>query len=237
MTQPKDDKDFDNYLKGQSPLSERYAESAHQDEEPADHVDQRILQAARQAAEAPSSARRRAEQRWYVPTSIAAVLVLSFILVLYYRHQPPPISEYNKPPDAVGSETAAPAPRAGLAEPKEQTRQRKSETAADTAGKSKLLKEPPAVEGTNKILDKSAPLTPAPHVGAESDQATTTERPNGEGLASPEQWLAHIQALIDQDNPQQARAQFKAFSKHYPNYNLEGFPDIERLAASLSEQR
>src|SRR5688572_16486647 len=82
-------------------------------EEPPPELDRRILAAAREAV-----APRRASQRWAVPASLAAVLVLAVGLTLRMQHETPgievsvPASEYSLPPPVE-----SPAPAAKPAEP------------------------------------------------------------------------------------------------------------------------
>jgi len=80
MSQQDNDKELEEYLQGNSELSRRYRDE--KGAEPPAHLDKHILDAAREAI---TSVRK---QRWYVPVSIAAVLVIGVSLVLnIYKEQ------------------------------------------------------------------------------------------------------------------------------------------------------
>jgi len=76
MSDHKDDKVLEEYLKGGSDLSLRY--QAEQQAGPPAHLDAAILQAARSAVTGKTAPRSRS---WYVPLSLAAVVVIGVSLV------------------------------------------------------------------------------------------------------------------------------------------------------------
>jgi hypothetical protein len=79
MSEQKDNQELEEYLKGQSELSRQYrAESGN---EPPEHLDAAILSAAKKAIENQGAGGGPSTTRWYVPLSLAAVLVISFSLV------------------------------------------------------------------------------------------------------------------------------------------------------------
>jgi hypothetical protein len=79
MSEQKDNQALEEYLKGNSGLSQKYrAESAN---EPPAHLDTAILLAAKNAIENHEKGAGSSTSRWYVPLSLAAVLVISFSLV------------------------------------------------------------------------------------------------------------------------------------------------------------
>lgn len=71
----KDDRLFDEYLRGDSPLSRAYRETGR--EEPPAHLDATILAQAKAAV-----GTRRSKPRWFMPLSLAATVVLSVGVVL-----------------------------------------------------------------------------------------------------------------------------------------------------------
>ena len=76
MSDQKDDQALEEYLKGNSALSSRYrTESAA--EQPPTHVDAEIIAAAKKAVEDKKSG----SARWYVPLSLAAIVVICFSVV------------------------------------------------------------------------------------------------------------------------------------------------------------
>lgn len=79
MSDQKDNQILEDYLKGNSDLSRQYrAESAN---EPPAHLDAAILSAAKKAADSNASGSGASNSRWYVPLSLAAVVVISFSVV------------------------------------------------------------------------------------------------------------------------------------------------------------
>lgn len=70
----KDDQLFDEYLRGDSPLSRAYRETGR--EEPPAHLDAAIL------AQAKVAVGTRRKPRWFMPLSLAATVVLSIGVVL-----------------------------------------------------------------------------------------------------------------------------------------------------------
>lgn len=77
MSEPRDDRELEEYLRGDSPLSRRYREASG--EEPAPAVDEAILAASRRAVQ---SRPVRIPRSWFRPLSIAAIVVLSATVVI-----------------------------------------------------------------------------------------------------------------------------------------------------------
>lgn len=80
MTDPHEDKAFDEYLDGASPVSRRYA--ALESEEPPAALDAEILEAARRGAAPNVFPLKRPPRRWMAPVTLVAMIVLSFSLVM-----------------------------------------------------------------------------------------------------------------------------------------------------------
>lgn len=79
MSEHKDNQALEEYLKGDSDLSRRYR--AESKAEPPAHLDAAIISAAKHALENDKAGASSTTSRWYVPLSLAAVLVISFSLV------------------------------------------------------------------------------------------------------------------------------------------------------------
>jgi hypothetical protein len=91
-------------------------------EEPSAALDDAIRAAARRAvASAPGGARRSSTQRWAVPVSLAAVLFLSFGVVMHMQQETPSVeSELRGAPPAAAPSVAPPPaakPETRMAEP------------------------------------------------------------------------------------------------------------------------
>lgn len=79
MSDQKDNQILEEYLKGKSGLSQQYR--AESTAEPPAHLDAAIISAAKKATGSNTSGSSASNSRWYVPLSLAAVLVISFSLV------------------------------------------------------------------------------------------------------------------------------------------------------------
>lgn len=77
MSEPRDDRELEEYLRGDSPLSRRYREASG--EEPGRAMDEAILAASRRAVQSRPALIPRS---WFRPLSIAAIVVLSATVVI-----------------------------------------------------------------------------------------------------------------------------------------------------------
>ncbi|MBA3564691.1 MAG: hypothetical protein H0W33_11925, partial [Gammaproteobacteria bacterium] len=124
MKKLSDEQAFAEYLHGGSPLSRAYAELA--DEQPDANADETIIRSARRASRESGSKRAR----WFVPLSAAAIVLLSFGLVLrlttapvdpvlpdktFETRHPAPAAEPRRLPAEVRNEKARAVEAAGSA--------------------------------------------------------------------------------------------------------------------------
>src|SRR5690349_8841815 len=82
MNSPIDERELDDYLRGSSDVSRRYRSIAN--EEPSAELDRAVLAQGRAAAESKSKVvrfSRRSAVRWFVPSAVAATVVLTFSIV------------------------------------------------------------------------------------------------------------------------------------------------------------
>ena len=79
MSEQKDNLELEEYLKGNSFISRRYRKEAMA--EPSPHLDAAIIAAAKKAAENKKTVSGPFTARWYIPLSLAAVVVISFSVV------------------------------------------------------------------------------------------------------------------------------------------------------------
>lgn len=176
MSEPIDDKAFDEYLSGRSPISQRYralADDAQETVPP--ELDRRILAQARDAvaqvetAPADDLARLRTKRRrlmqWSVPAALAAsaVLVISIVIRSGVQHEVRAVSER---PIAAPAAAAPPAPPPPPAMAKQQS------TGA-SAQDGVVLIAPPQNAAT-----EFSPLAPPPAAAAK-------EAPRARRMASP----------------------------------------------------
>lgn len=88
MINEKDEKDFQEYLRGDSELSHGYKTAKQQ--EPPEYLDKRILQAA------GSGIVKQKKRSWYVPVSVAAVMVIG-VSLLFRIHEEQWLQSFSKP--------------------------------------------------------------------------------------------------------------------------------------------
>ena len=119
MNNEKDDKYLQQYLRGDSELSRRYQDGKLQ--QPAEYLDNMILNAAR------SSITKRKNRNWYLPVSIAAVMVIGVsLLYRVYDEQGPQV--FSEPEmngmmkNGSGPESLPAAPAAGTYRPTDSAR-------------------------------------------------------------------------------------------------------------------
>jgi hypothetical protein len=86
MGQDKHEQEFEEYLKGDSPLSEAYQHASK--EQAPEHMDDAILAASRKAVKSrPRYAFSPFASDWHVPLSLAAVLVLSVTVIVTMQEE------------------------------------------------------------------------------------------------------------------------------------------------------
>ena len=94
MSNQKDEQAFEDYLKGSSALSRHYRSEST--EEPSARLDTEIITAAKESVLSKTSGAGSHGSRWYVPLSLAAVIVISFGVVfkIYDQESLPGNSKY-----------------------------------------------------------------------------------------------------------------------------------------------
>lgn len=259
----RDDELLQEYLEGDSELSRLYRHGAH--EKPDPHLDARILGEARRAASHKGRVVHSPFSRhWLVPTSLAAVFVLSVSVVLLL---PDPIGE----PGVVIDEAETIAPSRGRMvgdAPGERADTQPAPASTSAPGADVVpLQSPSAKQRANDMPGKSseksqaqaaarkrtadddAESLAAPGVGAsdaenalpppalESAQEpglAPRPMPNASVQDNPAAWLRFIQALLDEQNQAAAKSNLRAFRARYPDFPLPA--SLDDLAASLDAQ-
>lgn len=187
-------------------------------EEPPRDIDAAILAAARDAVRP----RRAGARRWWLPVSIAATALLALSVVLEVRQETGGnrMPEVDVPPartegatSANGSATPSPPPAAEIAAPPYRP------AVADQARESLHGSPPP----------QAAPARAAP-AGKRSGETSEAVSPasghaaspaSGEPLASPEEWLARIEALERDGRTLEAEHERAALESAYPGWLAE----------------
>jgi hypothetical protein len=180
---------------------------------PAD-LDDRILSAARREV---GEVTRKANfsQRWAIPVSVAAVLVLSVSLIsLQYFRKP---AEESVVPQPAGVATSRSAPIS-----KEQ----------QTGGSTKKQLAPPQYQDRttglsgqpvdNVLQEKKA----APAIHMEESQAPAQRQDTAEPRSADLE-IEHIRQLLKEGHQKEATTALESFHQQYPDYPLE--PEMIRL--------
>ena len=182
-------------------IKDLYRQSAT--EQPPAHLDEAILAASRKAVSAKPRSATPFSGRWQLPVSMAAVLIVTVLLVPLLQEEPPdlvtPESSTVMPYDADLSAPSAILPQAQeIAEPKKQK------------ARSRLEIQPAREE-------------------AEQEQAVLLRGMAGvaDVTAVPEQCLKRIEALVDAGDETAAFAELQEFKRRYPAYQLP--PGLEAL--------
>ncbi len=236
MSDEKDKQVLDDYLKSGSPLSRRY--HAGVQEEPPAHLDAAILAAATKAVTSKPSG----GHQWYVPLSLAAIVVISFGLVFrVYQSVPQPEPELAAPAaeefllkDGPSEDAAIESAKSRSVET--QVQQSREYSADDSAARlkkermeeSELRRDAPSAEADYSAMPAESaagaaalsapepapqPMT-APVTGELDELATTAERKQ----LPPQQWFEIINQLWFDGDEEGAINATKRFLEAYPDY-------------------
>lgn len=159
--QKPDDQLLDEFLAGEGAVRAAYRDAA-QPQAPA-HLDAAILQAAQAAARPVPRVRRR---RWQMPMAAAAVMALSFSVLLQVQRDPTAQKELMTPPDLAAMQGAAKAEVLAEAAPVREETDAEQKQAPVAAAKRKASL--PAEKRRAAPVD-AAPPTPAPPAMAMAD--------------------------------------------------------------------
>jgi len=231
----RDEEMLREFLEGDSELSRLYRRDAH--EEPTAQLDKTILaEARRNLARTRRVAHSPFARHWVVPTSLAAVLVLSVSVVLLTpdpaRQPGVEIDGVAETPAAAGSLADAPD------EPVKKSGEKRERKAArfENVPSSEQQPRPGPATGAG-IAEEAA----APSASRASPERLAEPLPGPHAMpadtvqADPAAWLRFIESLLKERNPQAARSNLRAFRTRYPNFPLPAA--LTPLAASLDAER
>lgn len=196
--------------------------------EPPASLDEAVLASARRAV-------RQRRNRWMLPLSTAAVLMLGLTVLLKLNSEWQPGREFNddtptsvtleeKTESAAGTlaKRAAPAPAKTL---ELNAALPSSAIAPRDEQPRKTAKEKSEIASTLGSASDTAPISDSTLQQAET--SNETETPFVSGMAQAEQkvlepkaWIKKIRKLIEAKNIDEAKKELKAFRKHYPDYKL-----------------
>ncbi len=256
----RDEEMLQEFLAGNSPLSRLYRRDAR--EEPNAQLDAAILAEARRNL-APKSrvAHGPFARHWLVPTSLAAVLVLSVSVVLLTPdlvRQPGvefddladtplvPKPAMDREQDSAAEKRSTGGRASGLAPLQPPAKQQR---APEPVGKVSEKRESKALQ-LEKVPAGEQPPPPVPAADAgvaEEAAAPSASRTVAEPLAeaapgphemsadtvqaNPAAWLRFMESLLKEQNPRAARSNLRAFRARYPDYPLPAA--LMPLAASM----
>ncbi len=230
------------FLKGDSEIARLYRRDAG--EEPGELLDARILARARREVQRKQRVVHSPFARhWMVPTSLAAVLILTVSVVVL---GPDPTLESGAPMDPgveslgtgdVQEDGALVAPLQAPARDNQPGLVPEARRSADeTAGKASEKRKAVAAE-------EDAAEAPAPAVGAASMAAPAALEESGtvaDALPAasvqedPDRWLRHIESLVEEQRTRLAKDSLRAFRARYPDFALP--PSLAPLAKTLDEE-
>jgi hypothetical protein len=248
MSDPREDRELEEYLEGGSPLSRRYREASG--EQPAPGTDEAILAASRRAVQSrPECVPTLIPRTWFKPLSLAAIIVLSATIVITlqrddvaYAPAPEPVTTQPGSPmtgqDArqeVESDEAAAAALKLREEPPRQTTPEpaqlrppsalpQAESVPQAEPDAAAWKEAPALRITRpRAAEMQMPdqKTPQPAmIMRESESAVSAYAPSPS--RQPEAELNEIVQLWTAGQQDRALGHLRAFLAAHPQY-----PDAE----------
>lgn len=204
--------------------------------EPPRPLDDAILAASRSAVEQPRAARKPFTGGWPAAASIAAIVVITVILVPVLKQEeqrpaPAPVGQATAP--AKSAEEAAPAATA-----LEAVRKQAAPVTAPASPRALVSPDrgfsadqafPPAVERESDMYILPYATEPLQAGGEESGvqpEMTDGRRSRMQAADSapfaintPEMWEARISQLISQGELEQAKAELEKLQQRYPDYS------------------
>lgn len=188
-------------------------------DEPPTAVDAAILARAR-AAVAP----RRAPRRWWIPASVAATALLALSLVVQISRETrpptgPSLDEARQAPveEAATITSPPPSPATASDEPAQAPGPAGSaRSAPDDKIVGEAVPTAPAVREAREFSQSVAPKLPA--MRAAPAAASVEDDAADSAVASPEEWLARIEALEAEGHEAEAARERAALEAAYPGW-------------------
>lgn len=231
------DRSLDRYLQGDSSLSKIYQGATP--ETPPSELDAAILAKARHAAEAHALVRRRRMlQRWMIPTSLAAALLLTIGLVTFMSEHggaplaPKQTSERKQRSSQLPGrelplqqqEEATPQPKSGsVNEPisGKDAEMLQSDVASPPSGGSQVTPSAASAPPERTLLkEETKRKQPRLDKMGDTDQRMPTEATGATDLP-PQEWLKYIAELRKQGRLSEAQASLEEFRRRHPDYPVE----------------
>ncbi|UCB55547.1 MAG: hypothetical protein JSW45_03195 [Thiotrichales bacterium] len=203
--------------------------------EPSASLDNAILAASRDAVEQPARAKGPFSGGWRAATAIAAVIVITVILVPALRHeeeqtQPGTIQQESRPAEqldeavpGVHQKTDLKKKSVNLTRPASESLvlPDKAFTTRDRAGpQAGSTGSPASIESSADDLHypEKEELAAPPAAAERSRMEAADSAPFA--IHTPEMWEAKINQLIEAGDYEAARAELEQLGEHYPDYAI-----------------
>lgn len=247
MSNQKDEQEFEKYLQGNSDLSKRY--HAESTEEPSAHLDNAIISAAKEATTESKPGPDVSSTRWYIPLSLAAVVIISFSVVfkIYDKSLPGNESQIeilsksaNIQKDKLEANETDKS--VGAAQSRESFSDETANIEPDSTGDARVLNRemtapsatpaPPAREMQTEEMESTAKSLQSLPVEEKAEKILTPESMRdfsdlkeqpypASAPLSPQEWLKLINELWKQGNKAGAQNELRNFVVAYPDYPEE----------------
>lgn len=189
MSQSEHDKELEAFLQRRERFSQRLA--ALDQEEPPPELDRIVLARAREAIQLSQPTPMFRPTRWALPASLAAGLVLSFVVVLSLR---------------LSTEPQAPPLVTGIAE----------DSTSEAVVNAEIFREPALSDVPVRVLSDEPRPTPAPQEARRlSAPPAAASPPPAEPIDG---WLKRIDELRAQGKTAEADREWKAFREAHPDH-------------------
>ncbi len=245
MSTPERDDELEKFLAQRAVLPRALQE--REQAEPPPELDRLVLRQARAAIEPGVASKMLRRNRWFVPLTLAATIVLSFTIVLRIQQSGDspytPMSGRVMEPAATSRAQDAPEQKAEAPRlrqiPERTLRREIAVPQLDTAEATSADNATPAVPLSEEIpgLAKEAPAVAesesrqsVANAAAEGNASVASRAaapppaPDAAGFAkveSPQAWLERIRKLRADGKAEEADREFQAFRSRYPNYLLD----------------
>lgn len=195
-------------------LAKLYRESAGA--VPPEHLDAGILAAARKAVENGPRPASPFSGRWQVPAALAAVLLVTVLLVPLVPDpgDEPALSQHGTPAEVLRKKTKS---NDDAAERYDRSSPVLEE--ADAVSPRRQLRDSPAAPGAE--LRRSLPAVPAERLLEQKRPASAPVSTMHSDVSGAEaDWLERISQLLEAGDEAGALDQLQAFTRRYPDYAL-----------------
>jgi hypothetical protein len=221
-------RDQHDALPGEASLTDLYQQD--KELEPRREIDAAILSAAQSAV--ASGTPGRTGRSWFVPVSVAAVLVLSVSVVMLMQSPPkqeiPPADREEQPRLAMAPPPESTLPESKTVAPKRElsTPDRKRDVADEKRAQATLESDTLAQSPAEKASEFRA--EPAETI-REDSVAGMVAMQKAKQTPEPDAWLKTIRTLAEQKQHDAARKELLRFRESYPEFRNNELVELAEL--------